>query len=690
MKKPKIFLIAYLFFILAVVFAACPVRAEDDPFIGPANFGQTGLVETPTARILREGSLRVGFATAKPYNYYYGVVSPIKGLEVSGRITEIMDLPDLTPEYGNYKDKSIAIKWQFLPEGKWWPALALGIMDPLGTRLYPSQYIVASKQFYPLDISVGFGNGRYGREPLPPAGESFKMEIFTDNSSWRRDGQFFGGIQYAVTDWLMIMAEYSPIQYEKQSGDPARNKYFTTAVPSNLNFGIRFKPWNWLEADLSWQRGDQIGLNISMDVNFSEPFVPIYDHPYREPKERSLRQLENRIANALHESGFSNIAVRKYNEELCIEATNNKYYYNMKAAGVALAAINQILIKNTAVDFLILRLTLTENGIPVLAFVTNVANLRDFYDGEMKTNEFFYLSKIETSSLKTIDDQKQYQRYWDYAIKPDFKLFLNDPSGFLTFRLGLSGELLFTPWKGGTFAAGLLGYPINTVSSSNTPTSTPVRTDIVAYQQQKLEMGALLFNQIYKFNYDIFGRIAMGYLEEQYAGVDWDVAKPVMDGRFFIGLSGSVVKKREPNNLFGLKENDWKDQYLTGFFNLRLNIPEMEVIIDLKNGQFLAGDRGSVITISRNFNGIILSAWYSITDTSIFQDNVNIGYHDKGIALSIPLRAFLGKDSRTSYRTSISPWTRDVAQDIVHFSNLFDFIGRNVKVYTDKDKEIIH
>lgn len=687
MDQPKIFLVVSVFCLLAIF--AAPAGAGDEPFTGPANWGGVGLMETPSARIMREATLRVGYANVKPYVYYYGAIAPLKGLELTGKITEIMDMPDLTPSYGNYKDKSITMKWQFLPEGKWWPAVALGIMDPLGTRLYPSQYIVASKQLYPFDISIGFGNGRYGKEPLPSAGESIKMEIFTDNNAWRRDGQFFGGVQLALTDWLMLMAEYSPIHYERQTTDPAQKKYFTAGVRSGFNFGLRFRPWSWLEADVGWQRGEQIGVNISMAVNFSEPFIPIYDHPYQERKNAAHSPLENRIIQALYESGFVNIAVRKYGEELQIEAGNNRYYYNLKAIGVALAAVNQILVKSPGTDVLRLRLTLMENGIPVLAFATSVADLRAFHDEELKANEFLFLSEVKTEGLTALDIKKEHQRYLDYALKPDFKLFLNDPSGFLTLRLGVSAEVLLNPWKGGTIAAGLLGYPINTVSSSNEPSSTPVRTDLVLYQQQKLEMGSLLFNQIHKFPHNIYGRAAFGYLEEQYAGVDWEVVKPVYDGRFFVGLAGSVVKKREPNDIFGLKKNDWKDQYVTGFFNVRLNIPEVEINIDLKNGQFLAGDRGTVITVSRNFNGIVLSAWYSITDTSVFKDQVNIGYHDKGIAISIPLRAFLGRDSRTSYRTSISPWTRDVAQDIVHFSNLFDFIGRNVKVYTDKDKELL-
>jgi len=402
-----------------------------------------------------------------------------------------------------------------------------------------------------------------------------------------------------------------------------------------------------------------------------------------------MSSLTERISIALYESGFSNIGIKKNGDTLWVEATNNKYYYNMRAIGVALQAINQIVRDNAGRKLSSLHFILTENMIPVLDFVTTFEDMHAFYAEDLNVYEFLYLSKISTDIAKPLDVGKKYRHYFDYVLKPDFKLFLNDPSGFLTYRAGISGDLLFMPWAGGTFAAGLLGYPLNTVSSSNAPSSTPVRTDLVAYQQQKVELGLLLFNQIRKFKQGIYGRVAAGYLEEQYAGVDWEVARPFFDGRIMLGLSGSIVKKRQPDTVFKLKEDDWKDQYVTGFLNLRLNIPEAEIYIDLKTGQFLAGDRGTSIAISKNFNGVILSAWYSITDTSVFKDDYNIGYHDKGLAIGIPLRMFSGWDSRTVFRTSISPWTRDVAQDVGHFDGLFNLIGRNVKVYTDKDKMMI-
>jgi hypothetical protein len=510
-------------------------------------------------------------------------------------------------------------------------------------------------------------------------------------------------VQFAPTNWLTLMVEYSPIQYEKQN-DAARAIYFQQSVPSPVNFGIRLKPWDWLEADVSYQRGNQVGVNVSMAFELGNPMIPIFDLPYKEKPELYLSPLTERITRALYESGFSDIGVVRKGDELWIEAANGKYYYNMKAIGVALRAINQVLAKTPpgpplgkggqAADLekgeiRKVHLVLTENGVPTVAFETHPEDLAAFEAEQLTLNEFLYVSQIKTDVWETPASRKRHWSYFDYGLKPDFKMFLNDPSGFFKYRFGVAGQGFFTPWKGATFVAGILGYPLNTVSSSNAPSSQPVRTDTVLYQQQKVEMSQLLFNQTQKFGYDIYGRVAAGYLEEQYAGIDGEVATPLFGGRITAGLSGSVVKKRDPDYIFKLKENDWKEYYTTAFFNVRLNIPEVEVNIDLKNGQFLAGDQGTVVTVSKNFNGVILSVWYSFTDTSMFKDDYNKGYHDKGVSITIPLRLFTGKDTKTAYSTGISPWTRDVAQDIDHFDNLFDMIGRNSKVYIDKDKKML-
>jgi hypothetical protein len=121
--------------------------------------------------------------------------------------------------------------------------------------------------------------------------------------------------------------------------------------------------------------------------------------------------------------------------------------------------------------------------------------------------------------------------------------------------------------------------------------------------------------------------------------------------------------------------------------NARLNIPEYEVSVDTKTGRFLAGDIGTRISVSKFIKGVTISAWYSFTNTSIFRDDFNRGYHDKGILIGIPLRLFTGKDSQTRYFYAFSPWTRDVGQDIFHYREIFDFMAGTQKFILTKIKD---
>jgi hypothetical protein len=661
--------------------AFAPPAKSDEPFTGPANWGGTGLMETPTARILNEGRFRAGAGQVDPYRYYYLVLSPFKSLEFTGRVTETMGVPSgLGSAYGNDKDKSMDLKYKFIKEEKYLPAVTLGIMDPHGTRKYASQYIAASKQIYPFDFTLGFGNGRFGKDRLPAQSEGFKLEIFTDTKQWFKDSQFFGGIQFAPSKKFALMIEYNPIKYE------TLDVVGEIPVNSRFNYGLRLKPYEWTDIDVTYQRGNQFGVNFSMAFDIGNPIIPIFDKPYVEKPQKKSSSLSERVIEALHESGFSNIGVRLNDRELWIETQNEKYFYTTRAIGVILKILYDL--KPVYVEKI--NIVLHDNGIPVIQLNTTFLDIYELHNDKMTLREFLGISKVRTDTNSYPDIEMRHKRWFRYAIKPEFKTFLNDPSGFFKYRAGASGWTSFHPWAGGSFILELEAYPLNTVSSSNQPSSRPVRTDLVPYLQQDVVLGQLMYQQILKFDKEYYGRVAGGILETEYAGIDGEVAKPFLNGRLFVGLSGSITKKRAVDNAFKLKNDDWKEYYNTFYFNTRLNIPELETSIDVKTGQFLAGDQGARVTVSKFFKGVTIFAWYSFTNTSVFTDSINRGYSDKGIGVSIPMRLFEGTDTKTAYNYAVSPWTRDVAQDIGHFTTLFDFFGRNSKIYLDKDRSYMY
>jgi len=675
-----------IFLVFLVILTPMITLADDEPFTSPANWGGTGLMEIPTARLMKEHSYRLGGGQVRPYRYYYGAISPLEGLEIDGRITQVVGVDtELGPAYGNYKDKSIDIKVRLLREGKYTPAFAIGIMDPHGTRIFASQYLVMSKQVYPFDFTLGFGNGRFGKRPVKLGDNSIKVEMFQDTKQWLKDSQFFWGVQFAPSDKYALMFEYSPIPFEKQKNDPAvrSGKYFQEPVPSKYNIGLRWMPVNWAELDLSYQRGNQIGMNFSMPFNIGKPLIPVYDHPYKESPEDSLLPMNARITEALFHSGFSNITLSLAGDELSVEAENERYFYCTRALGVMLKVVTDIVPEAVGR----IRLIVLENGIPMVEATTSKEKATGMFSEKLPLLTFMNDVKVSTDLSSPIEGDNRHINRFTYRINPAFQTFLNDPSGFFKYRAGVSGSVSYHPWRGGSLVSGLEIYPVNNISSSNLPGKLPVRSDIALYRKSKLALGMLMFDQIYKTSNEYYGKLSAGLLEVEYAGLDAEIAKPLFDGRLLVGLSGSVVKKRDPDNPFKLKLNDIKDVYTTQFLNGRLNFPDKEIFVEVKAGKFLAGDKGARITVSKFINGVIVSVWYSITGTSMFKDPFNRGYHDKGIALSIPLRLFKGADSKSVFSYALSPWTRDVAQDISHFNNLFDFIGRNTKIFLDRDSK---
>ena len=643
-------------------------------------------MDIPTARFLKENHARIGLSQIYPYRYYYGSIGIFDGVEISGRLTEVLDSVITTPgweEYGNYKDKAVGMKLRILNESKYLPSFALGIMDPHGTRLYAGQYLVLSKQIYPFDLTIGMGNGRFGKRPLPSSEERFKLEILEDFNGWLDDSNIFWGIQFSPTENFSFMLEKSPIEYHLQIRDPAKRFHFQEPVPSHYNLGFKVNLWNWAEIVASYQRGDTFGINLSVPFEIGKPMIPIYDPPYREPKEFRRLSPYFRIMQALVSLGFSNIGIDLRRDTLIIDLENNKYFYITKALEIILKTIHNMIPEHIEYVHIIFK----ESDVPLISFYFKRMDLINYIKKEYTKDEFYSVSSFRTDYVAIPKNPKQFRPPIIFGYKPQFELFLNDPSGFWKGKVGLSLWGMSRIREGAFAVAGIGLYPFSNISTVNEPLSIPVRTDIVDYLENRLFLERLLFQQLWRIpDSNIFTRIDMGILELQYAGVDAEIARPFLDGLYLLGLNGSILKKRDPDNPIGFREDE-KDLYWTGFLESRINYLPRELSLDIKCGRFLAGDTGIRFEIAKFINGVRLSAWYSLTDTSVFDDPYNRDYHDKGIAISIPMRLIKGTDSKATYEHRISPWTRDVAQDISHFTNLFDFLGRNLKIFLDKDRE---
>jgi len=160
-----------------------------DPGPTSSNYGETGLLEIPSARLMSEGSFKIGFNNSYPYEMTVMAATPFPWLEATFRYTEIKNekySPYLAFS-GNqtYKDKAFDFKFRLINETRSVPSVVVGFRDIGGTGFFSSEYLAASKQFGPIDLTLGLGWGQLSRSadfsnPLTSLRDSFKKRPVYD------------------------------------------------------------------------------------------------------------------------------------------------------------------------------------------------------------------------------------------------------------------------------------------------------------------------------------------------------------------------------------------------------------------------------------------------------------------------------------------------------------------------------
>lgn len=270
---------------VAVGSLSLPTRAATpwEPF--PAtnflnDFGGVGLIQTPSARMSDDGQFYFGGTRVYPYERYFVTVQATPWLETTLRYSSVSNrLFSPFPEFsGNQslKDRGLDAKLLVIGEGRIRPALALGARDFLGTGLFSSEYMVASKQIGPVDASIGLGWGNMGtrnhfRNPFTLASSRFErrdgLEGFggsLGNDYFKGPVAVFGGLSYETpVNGLTAKVEYDSNDYQSE----AQGNRFK--VDSPINIGIDYRLRSWAHIGASFERGNKIGLKLVLTTNFN-------------------------------------------------------------------------------------------------------------------------------------------------------------------------------------------------------------------------------------------------------------------------------------------------------------------------------------------------------------------------------------------------------------------------------------
>lgn len=655
---------------------------------GGTYWGTSGLIRVPNGRVIEDGNLRLTFSQSYPYRNLSATFGFFPFLELNGRITEVLSRELNVPgwkEYGNYKDKSADFKLLLFKERKFLPSLSIGAQDFHGTQLFYNEYVVASKKFKDLDFTMGYGGNLFG-------------SLFREEDTEVRElNGIFGGVEWEVKPNLSFLVEYDPTKKLARVDG--------TEIESHYNIGLRWKPFRWLNTGYSFQRGKEHSFSMAFIYPFGKSFIPQKsDEPFYGPVNHTplissllkagITSRLVKIRNYLDEEGFSNVEVTLSDDlkQLYVEYENKKYLSQVKALGRVL----RVIAAQSPSDIELIHIIVKSEGIPMLEISLSPEDLINCLNREISFKEMLERSKI-TSIVSRYGSE-----HWDgditvgekekplfsYQFKPfEIESYLNDPSGFFKARIGPTLLLKEEFGKGLSIETSLRFPFYSNVGTNLAPISSePIRSDIVDYLSGTgMFVENLFLNKFFRLGDNTFYRITAGYLELQFAGISTEYLRIFKGGRFALGTELTYARKRDPDSLFGLKDFSAVTPLLNGY----VYVPEMDTTLQASAGRFLAGDKGVRFQITRHLRGGSVFLWYTKTDTTKFA-GPNKDYSDKGIGFVLPIRVFKNYDCQGSYAYSLSPWSRDVGQEVSQVYGLYDFIREFTPLsITSHWKEII-
>ena len=593
-------------------------------------------------------------------------------------------------------DRSYSVKIKLVNERQYIPQLAIGIKDLLGTGAWSSEYLVASKKFDNLDLSLGIGWGRLSEEGTIKN----PLTYFSDNFSNRYEGNpfsaggkyggklrtnsffkgnqvgLFGGLKYNLANTnFSLLAEYNTDSYTREIVKG------TIANSSPLSFGIEWRASENFNFALTYQQGNELAFLFSSEINTKkqlsrqkiQPFYSSIDgYELSGAKESlDLNSWYHRLFHDLKKIGVlvRNAEVVTEENKIILEISNQNFNYTADALERVFSIVQ---IHTPSIDKY--EVIINEDKYKI----ANVQYSRDSTSDYFQNNQN---EKIEIKNLKTIDEPKIYTRFkvpyinFDINLATRFQLF--DPQNPIKHQVYLNTGItvnLPKEWKiRGAYATDLHNdFDMKYVAKSeNLPN---VRTDINSYLVQGESGIDYLFLEK-KFRYkDIFYRFYFGALETMYSGAGLEMLyQPYMKSRFAVGSTINSVRKR------GYKRNlDLLDyRTTTGFLSLYYASPFYNFDFALHLGRYLAKDKGLTIEARRTFdNGFSIGAFATFTDVSAA--DFGEGSFDKGLYFKIPFNAF-GINTKSSYSTIIRSIQRDGGQRVENFSGTLWHQLRNVR-----------
>ena len=672
--------------VLLALLSAGPAIAQMVP--APNLSGVAGLIDMPSAEALPDGWMGLThgqFGPVRRNTLTYQITPRLSGSFRYVGIKHWNDRfcpPDCTEAnaFPTYYDRNFDLRYQILTEGKYRPAVTIGLQDFVGTGLSMAEYIVATKSFGPrLRVTAGLGFGRlasngaigslFGDRPSVDFGQGGMI----NSAQWFRGPVApFGGVEYQIADKWFVKAEYSSDAYDKEA---ALRGTFERRSP--MNFGIEYQRNPHVRLGAYAMHGSEIGISLAILINPDQrpaggiggvgpiPIKPRLSYASNPGLYTTSWLTQPEAKEVLIKSLNVNLKREKIVVETLaltgdtaqVRFRNPVYDASAQAVGRVARAM-AIGLPSSIENFEIVPVANGLAGAKVTVHRSDLERLEFAPDAGALLRARTTITPAGLPPTDAAANPDLYPKF-TWSIGPWAQAMLFNPSEPFQIVAGaeLRAKYEFAP---GLILSGSVIQPLLggiSVKENTDPTPLPpVRRDGSAYYARNgLSLDTLTLGWYGQLGPQLYGHVTAGYLERMFGGVSAEVLYKPVNQPWAIGVEANYVAQRDTDGGFGFDEFDYRvaTGHVSGYYDFANGFQAQ-----LDVGRYLAGDVGGTFTLMRVFpNGWKIGAFATITNVSA--EDFGEGSFDKGIRMEIPVTYFTGQPSRSIRTVVLRPLGRD-------------------------------
>lgn len=614
------------------------------------NHGIVGLINTPTARFFDEAVHGLTFHDGTPDQKITLTSNPYEWLEASFFYTNIQGLPYPGFEFQDYKDKGFNVKLR-LKEQNILPAVAVGIMDIAGTGYYSSEYVVTSYAINNIDMHYGFGWGT-----LNGSTDQFKNPL----------GYINDGFNVRPSDTENINSLGGEFDTSRYFSGEKISSFFGASISLNTKILLKIEKDTTLTTGLIEYEKPKSDYSIGIDYSVNENFV--IGLSFERGNFASVRfSYKNNPKKSYSKYAYEKAEVNENDSKYL------KLIKNLENNGIG---VNKIVEKANSIG-----LELTQFTHPNLQIVEEIiyessrdANINKDIKKNLKIVNLDAVTEFDSSfeeNSKLIYQRNKSSKF-NNSTQIKLRPFIASREEFFKGAVLVENNSEYVIRDNFLFHANLKYSLADNFDDLRFPPTdiylAQVRSDVKEYLK-KMDEGILIGRAQFDYFYTPFKNhhlmFTAGILEDMFSGYGFEYLYYKNDTNYSIGFEVFDVKKRDYSWGFGTLDY----QNITGHINFNYrNYGIVPFDMKISYGEYLAGDVGATIELSRSFeNGVKFGVFAS--NTNVTAEQFGEGSFDKGLFFNIPI---YGSLINYTWR----PLTKDPGAKLVRKNTLHNLLVR--------------